>query len=357
MGTSPLSRRKAFTLVELLVVIAIIGILVALLLPAVQAAREAARRMNCSNNLKQLALACHNYHDANKAFPLNYGRTAGNAHWADPVNPSHRSTSWMQQVLPYIEQQALYNQIDFNFDVKLDPRNGTTPVNPNTPSNAAVARTVIPGFLCPSDTLHNRGRLNGRANRSSGTNPEFAVNNYKGVCGANWQSGVFRTNTAPPAGSGLPDFRNTKWGLTGDGLDAGNGIFYRGGRADIGRECSTQIAAVTDGTSNTFMIGETIPRWCTHTWWWWFNGTTATCAIPLNARAQPANCRSGNRNQDMLCAQGDWPNNYSFMSLHPGGGQFALSDGSVRFVSDTINLLTYRSLGTMHNNESVQLPD
>ena len=348
---------RGFTLVELLVVIAIIGILVSLLLPAVQAAREAARRMQCSNNLKQLALACHNYHDTFQTFPMNYATTPSRQHWRDPTNPAHRSTSWMVQVLPFIEQGALYDMIDFNWDVRLDPRNGSNVNQPNQPSNAFVAQTVVSAYLCPSDGLNNKGRMASRANRNAGTpRPQWAVNNYKGVLGSNWAWGNFRTSPRPPANSGIPDFCNTQWGRTCDGLDAGNGIFFRGGRADIQRESVTDIAEVQDGTSNTLLLGEAIPRWCTHTWWWWFNGTTATTAVPLNARAQRPNCQSGNRTADLNCAWGDWPNNYSFMSMHPGGGQFALADGSVRFVTDSIDLTTYRSLGTKHNGEAAQVP-
>lgn len=356
MKRFPSGRRSAFTLVELLVVIAIIGILVALLLPAVQAAREASRRMSCGNNIKQLGLACHNYHDTYKSFPMNYARTNGNAHYGDPVDPSHRSCSWMVCILPFVEQQNLYNMIDFNWDVRLDPRNGATPTNPNNPSNLFVARSLIGAFLCPSDGLNNKGRLASRANRTNPGNPEIGVQNYKGVCGANWQSGIYSTNVAPAAGSGIPDFRNTKWGLTGDGLDAGNGIFFRGGRADIGRESANPMSAVMDGTSNTLMIGECVPRWCTHTWWYHFNGTTGTVAIPLNPRAVVATCQTGNKVADLNCAWGDWPNNYSFMSQHPGGAQFAMADGSTQFVAETIDLTLYRCLGTMQNGETASLP-
>ena len=348
------TRRRAFTLIELLVVIAIIGVLIALLLPAVQFARESARRMSCSNNLRELAAACHIYHDSIKSFPLNYARTPSNLHFNDPVNSAHRSTSWMVQVLPFIEQKPLYDQIDFNWDVRLDPRNGPA-TNPNPQSNLAVAMTVVPTFLCPSDGLNNKGRLQTRANRSSSPNPFYGVNNYKGVAGANWAWGNFRSDALPPQGSGLPDFAQTFWGRTGDGLDAGNGIFFRAGRADINRHSATPIAAITDGTSNTFMIGEAIPRWCTHSWWWWFNGTTATTAVPLNARAQCQN--TGNRIADLNACWGDWPNNYSFHSMHPDGGQFALADGSVKFISQAIELSIYRSLGTMQNNEQAQMPD
>ncbi len=102
------------------------------------------------------------------------------------------------------------------------------------------------------------------------------------------------------------------------------------------------------------MVGEAIPAYCTHSHWFWFNGSTATCAVPLNVRAQCQN--TGDRNGDLIACRGDWPNNYSFMSLHPGGGQFALADGSVRFISESIDLLTYRRAGNMMDGQTVTLP-
>jgi len=101
----------------------------------------------------------------------------------------------------------------------------------------------------------------------------------------------------------------------------------------------------TDGTANTFAIGEAVPRWCTHTWWYWFNATTATTAIPLNAPARPGRTRD----QDW----GRWVDNYSFMSQHTGGAHFAMMDGAVRFVSDNINLGLYRSLGSLQGAEII----
>lgn len=326
--------RPGFTLVELLVVIAIIGVLVALLLPAVQQAREAARRMSCSNNLKQLALACHNYHDTYGQFPLSYANGG--------FDLNNKGTSWMRETLPFIEQNNLYEQINASYGVGNDPENtaGNWYDQPTVGSNAWCAQQSIDAFLCPSDGNHDEGRRTGRANITGSAN--MGVNNYKGVCGANWSWGTWVVNSGPHA--------VTQWGVSANGLDAGNGVFFRGN----GRTCKTKMANIKDGTSNTYMIGEAIPAYCTHTWWWWFNGTTATCAVPPNAPAQHSSCQTGNRQADLLCAAGDWPNNYSFMSEHPGGLQFAYCDGSVSFVSDTIDLNAYRSTATMASGEVVQ---
>jgi prepilin-type N-terminal cleavage/methylation domain-containing protein/prepilin-type processing-associated H-X9-DG protein len=340
------TSRRGFTLVELLVVIAIIGVLVGLLLPAVQAAREAARRMSCSNNLKQLGLACHNYADTHGKLPLN---RAWNGSFADVPPANAHTISWLTGVLPYIEQQALFDSVDFNYESTNDPRNGTPPTdvnvfnNPNEPSNAFVARTIVPGYRCPSDGV-STDRMTGRANRNGGR--EIAVNNYKGVCGSNWAWGNF-----PVRGGSLGLGRGAD--ASGNGLDRGNGIFIRSLNYDQGQ---TKFAQIRDGLSNTLMVGEAIPAYCTHSHshWFWFNGSTATCAVPMNVRAQ---CQStGDRNADLIACRGDWPNNYSFMSLHPGGGNFALADGSVRFISESIDLVTYRRAGNMMDGQTVTFP-
>ncbi|HBJ36314.1 MAG TPA: prepilin-type cleavage/methylation domain-containing protein [Planctomycetaceae bacterium] len=332
------SSRKGFTLVELLVVIAIIGVMVGLLLPAVQAAREAARRMSCGNNMKQIGLGLHNYESTYKHLPLNRSWVG---HFGDnPVPATARSRSWMVGVLPFIEQQPVYDIIDFSFEETNDPRNGTVMNSPNPISNSAVARTVIPSYRCPSDGVSDP-LMNGRANRDGGR--QLAVNNYKGVAGANWQWGSFIVNTVPFAG--------TRWGLSGDGLDRGNGMLMRSNQFDS----RTEFRHVTDGLSNTAMVGEAVPAFCTHTFWYWFNGSTATMGIPLNARARCATATTGVRNQDLLNCRGDWPNNYSFMSMHPGGAQFTMGDASVKFVSETVDLNIYRALGSMMDGQTVTL--
>lgn len=311
-------RRQGFTLIELLVVIAIIAILIALLLPAVQQAREAARRSTCKNNLKQIALALHNYHDVYKTFPINWesGPWAG---W----NENTRGMSWMVRILPFVEQKPLQDRVNWNGRER---------------DNRFISTRVIPVYVCPSDSTSEGtvGIERSRANASNTTRQGIAmgnrrgVTNYKAVAGNNWGWGRwrFRQNVGRCANSY-------------NGLDCGNGFICRSRT----RPFTTRMSDIQDGTSNTFALGEAVPRWCTHSWWYWFNGTTATVGIPLNAPA-----RSGRTlEQDW----GNWPDNYSFMSRHPGGAHFAMVDGSSRFVNENINLSLYRYLGSIQGSEPV----
>lgn len=303
-------NHSGFTLVELLVVIAIIGVLVALLLPAVQAAREAARRMSCSNNVKQLVLAIHTYHDANGVVPINYG---GNQNY----DGNGTGRSWIAGVLPNIEQGNLYNQIV----------NGA---NVNNSANLTVSLTVIPTLLCPSDS--KVGKLPERAN----VGDTRAVNNYKAVAGGNWAWGDHVISQA-----------NGRWPSDANGLDRGNGLICR--NSDNQELNWTGLSDVKDGTSNTFAIGEAVPMWCTHSWWYWFNGSTATCGVPLNYR-------KNNASINLEAQRHDWPNNYSFFSQHPGGAFFGLCDGSVRFINDNIDVTIYRESATIRSGEVARLP-
>lgn len=335
--------RKGFTLVELLVVIAIIGILVGLLLPAVQAAREAARRMQCSNNVKQLGLATHNYHDTFKSFPVCFFETA----IGGLTSPSQgRQTSWLTGVLPYIEQSALFNMIDFTKGLTNDPRS-PGPANPPVgPSNPWVAMQKIPGFKCPSDSSPDT-----LASRSDAPAPlaviAFATTSYKGVAGANWGWGATQSAALP--------WTNTRFGVSSNGLDRGNGMFFRGWSFPY----KTNMRDVTDGTSNTLMVGEAIASYSQWNWWWLNNATTATTSIPLNA---PAVCAAYtpatmNKKAGLIACKGDWNNNYSFASQHTGGGNFSLADGSVRFVSDSIDRDIYRGMATISGGEVASSQD
>ncbi len=324
------SRRRGFTLIELLVVIAIIAILIALLLPAVQQAREAARRSQCKNNMKQLGLALHNYHDVYNQFPINYSTV---------FTTSTISMSWMVTILPYIDQAPLFNLIDSKVGIHNDPRSPTPDtVAAVNPSNGWAAKQIIPAYKCPSDT--SESIMGGRANYGG----SWAVNSYKAVNGANWAWGSWQN--LPPSKSAYDRFSNN----TGNGLDRGNGLIFRGNAFGY----SNGFKNVTDGTSNTFAIGEAVPEYCTHTWWWWFNGSTATCSIPLNAPPVCASVNPANsKNQNLIACAGDWPNNYSFKSQHVGGGQFTMADGAVRFVSENIDLGLYRSLATIAGGEVI----
>jgi prepilin-type N-terminal cleavage/methylation domain-containing protein/prepilin-type processing-associated H-X9-DG protein len=312
-------RREGFTLVELLVVIAIIGILIALLLPAVQAAREAARRSQCSNNVKQLALGIHTYNDVHGTFPLNY-RPSGTTFQAN-----YRTWSWIQGLLPQIEQQPLFNQIQ--------------PVQPMAQANnLAVSQTVIRTLLCPSDGMNEGGIMSARSDVDGAQLK--GVSNYKACCGYNWGWTFVYTD---PGG---------RWPNDGNGLTHCNGIMcsnsYGADPSNMAevRKTLTRFQEISDGTSNTFAIGEAIPAWCAWTWWYCNNASTATCAIPLNYRKGIDNLKD---------YAGNWDRNFGFYSMHQGGANFALCDASVRFVNDSIDLNAYHYVGSIGSNDRGQL--
>jgi prepilin-type processing-associated H-X9-DG protein len=229
----------------------------------------------------------------------------------------------MQMVLPYIEQNNLYANIDFT--VGLQPKSSlpTTPIG----RNRIVAATVVPTFLCPSDDSNEGGLLGSRSdlNETSAPADKWAVTNYKACAGANWAWGVF----SPVVGVG-------KNGGQTDGLNRGDGVISSN---QINVNSKTRIGDMSDGTSNTFIIGEAMAGWSQWNWWYNPNACTATCAIPLNRVLKvPKNI-------------GDWPNNYSFASRHTGGGNFGLGDGSVRFISENIDTVTYRAAATVSGGE------
>ena len=291
------AARSGFTLVELLVVIAIIGILVGLLLPAVQAAREAARRMQCSNNLKQLGLAMHNYHDTLKRFPPGVVRPH------DVPTAFREAWGWGTLILPYIEQTPLYNslgasQADYATRLALA---GATVV--------PLTKTRIGSFICPSDSGYTEpGSVH--ADRNYQTGVGFI---------ASGQTGPY-----------LPGSSNYI-GVSGHLHNAipNTGI--------VGRGTGVRMSEITDGTSNTYMIGERDTLRCRGGSWVGsrqFSGGASLGDLLVMGHSKPKLNLSTSivawNVQFYGCGVG-------FSSLHTGGAQFVLADGSVRFVSDSID--------------------
>ena len=290
-------RRKngGFTLVELLVVIAIIGILIALLLPAVQAAREAARRSQCTNNLKQLGLGLHNYHDTFKGFPASqYFNTATNKN----------ESTWVTHLLPFIEQKPLFDQIK-NWEVCFG-------CFPTSTGADVVISTKIPGMLCPSDVESVN-----------------AINSYaKGNYLANTGIGPMETDNNGTLGGPAGVFRRNR---------------------------STRMADLIDGTSNTAMLSETLKIDNVNDWRGvmhypegsaYQHNRSPNSSVPDELRASMcvttlprAPCVGVGAAYNNRCLI------FSARSLHPGGVNVALADGSIRFVSNSVNLITWQNLG------------
>jgi prepilin-type N-terminal cleavage/methylation domain-containing protein/prepilin-type processing-associated H-X9-DG protein len=307
MRTAPRrAGRSGFTLIELLVVIAIIGVLIALLLPAVQAAREAARRAQCTNNLKQLALAAHNYHGAVGCFPMGLldQRSISGGTWTDygPMVP----------LTQYVEQIALFNAMNFNVNIYDWPNMTINITGISTlwcPSDPGVSTPQPQPFLIPPSSSPMLG---------------MRYSSYAG-CAGTWFSFQFGTT----------------------GTQNQNGVFYD--------QSVTAISDIVDGTSNTIMFAEHTrfiesatnnggpPNSDNVSWHWWTSGnygdTVCNTFWPINPQKKlPYACQDDTTGSNTIGA---------VSSMHPGGANVALCDGSVRFIKETID--TWANTQTLPN--------
>ncbi len=302
--------RPAFTLIELLVVIAIIGILIALLLPAVQAAREAARRLQCSNNLKQIGLGLMNYENQRKVFPPGeiHGRavngTCPHCDWAGAIG------CWENFIFPFVELQPAYDKLNF----KITPQFSSA-------ANVEIMQGEYALFLCPSDPYRGLTTTWGGGDESRGR-----ILHYFAVHGSN-------------EGSLLSHPDGTSCGTYGH-CNGHDGIFFN--------DSATRIGDITDGTSNTAMICEVWAR------------SYKNHVTPATTSPEYLGVSESSRGMHVHSAvYFDWtPNSYRknpwhANSFHPGGVNCVFADGSVRFISDTIDLVTFKAISTRGGGEVV----
>ncbi len=278
--------RAAFTLVELLVVIAIIGILIALLLPAVQSARESGRMTHCKNNLRQLGLAVHSHH-------TSFGQVPESLDW------SKEARGWIPLLLPHLDSQNLYDKlvgIDFNL---------------RDPAAIPVVQAVLPALICTADD--SALQLSGVQYQWVGA--PMALTNYKGCIGDPKMSPLFE-------------------GSENNHMKSPNtGMFWRYSFQD-----PVTFDQVTDGLSNTFLIGEDVPEYNHHSAWAYSNGDWSGCSPPLNYKPDPYDADH-------------WPTMMGFRSRHVGGVNFVYVDGSVHTLADGVDQDLYRAYSTRAGGE------
>ena len=299
-------RRRGFTLIELLVVIAIIAVLIALLLPAVQQAREAARRTQCKNNLKQIGLALHNYHDQFRTFPPGYISVDAATGQMTPLDGGS-GAGWALLILPQIDQSALYNKFNLNLRIA-------------DPVNAPLIKIPLTAFLCPSDPAPTQTWMLTADGNPSQVLAELATANYVAAFGS-----VSLDDCENPIGTAP---------VTAAGQCVGNGAVFHNSRV--------KMRDFTDGTSHTVLVGERKTR-AADDWWSTWAGMVAG---------------GEEAGQRILGSMDHTPNHPAahfddFSSPHVGGTQFLMADGHVRFMSENIDAALYKALGTLQGGEIV----
>ena len=333
------TRKSGFTLVELLVVIAIIGILVALLLPAVSAAREAARKMSCSNNLKQIGLAMRTYHNTYNSLPntgnyIWHRQSNNNRAWSES---SHGSN--LVKILPFLEQDPLYNQLNFQVVDRRQQGWGATWVSNFETTPLAGSQTrwfwseLIPTFICPSANVDPY---------TDHTDFAFApaITTYGPSIGSQFMPS--RDGLCPQYHGNLFGTGNHGHGNGARGIEV-SGVFCRGAWASRFRD-------VTDGESQVIMVGEILPHkgdhnkngWMHHNSIW--NATAGPINYPVNGLGEPG-FNQLNAQYPGCQHWSNWSTSQGFKSQHKGGAQFVLVDGSVQFLSENIDYVTYNRLG------------
>jgi prepilin-type N-terminal cleavage/methylation domain-containing protein/prepilin-type processing-associated H-X9-DG protein len=333
-------RRRAFTLIELLVVIAIIAVLIALLLPAVQAAREAARRIQCTNNIKQLGLAVHNYHDINNAFPP--GRIWNGVNWKS-IFSGDQNTTWFCLMLPMFEQGNLANAFNYSLGAE-GPVLGATNI-PALDANSTVSSTKLAVFQCPSDRIN-----------SFIINPNYAGPKY-----------------------GNPPFVYTKgnyvvsWGNTGWGQNLSGTYTSQYQQSAFGHQMNINMARITDGSSNTVFMAEVLQgaQYDVRGMMWSSipGGASFMTRFTPNAFKDYLNVVNGgdylNNKPTLFCTPepvlglpcvpnaSDEDAFAGARSRHPGGINVMMGDGSVRFLKNSISAPIWIGLNTINGGEVI----
>ncbi len=324
VGACAMKKTKGFTLVELLVVIAIIGILVGMLLPAVQMVRESANRTHCMNNIRQIVIGLQGYNSANSHFPSG---------WISNTGPSEVGWGWMAQTLPFVEQENLHNQIDMRMNL-LDAR------------HADVVTSSFAGQLCPSST-HNSETYGLKTFEDEVQTPDVEIGrtHYVGCIGSSVETERMDDGQSCPSLHLLGDTRFI------------NGMFYKNSK--------NELRDVIDGTSNTIIVGERSADTFDSSWPGIVKGSEYTGWRVVGWTWEPPNNPPRTEPEIIIDEDGTrreleihFHGFAQFNSMHAGGvTMFGFVDGSTRAIGDDINPLVFRAMGTIQGRETISLED